>query len=338
MTSTSTSGVVEHSIDRYLDRQRALGRGYSTEEHVLRSLIRSLASTGAADLDLAAFDQWCSSHQGLTGNVRRNRQRIVRNWCLYRQRDEPACFVPDPNRFPRPHPHQAPVIVSPEQIARMLVAADAVQPTADSSLRPWILRLATVLLYSAGLRRGELLRLQLGDVNSRDAVLRIRQSKFHKSRWVPLSRDAGDELRRYLQQRQRRWGLPAPGDALLCHGTRRCSGYTGTGLSRGLHELMNAVDIQGWDGRRPRIHDLRHYSESRNMPSSVSKAVSLDGIAGFPRSLNSAYSMGSQIAEEGHQLVIGSEASDSTLERLHLVKGSPFDVEICIEIDLCCRD
>jgi len=190
--------------------------------------------------------------------VRRNRQRIVRNWCLYRQRDEPACFVPDPNRFPRPHPHQAPVIVSPEQIARMLAAADAVQPTADSSLRPWILRLATVLLYSAGLRRGELLRLQLGDVNSRDAVLRIRQSKFHKSRWVPLSRDAGDELRRYLQQRQRRWGLPAPGDALLCHGTRRCSGYTGTGLSRGLHELMNAVDVHGWDGRRPRIHDLRH--------------------------------------------------------------------------------
>jgi integrase/recombinase XerD len=258
MTSTSMSGVVEHSIDRYLDRQRALGRGYSAEEHVLRSLSRSLVSTGSADLDLAAFDHWCASHQGLTGNVRRNRQRIVRNWCLYRQRDEPACFVPDPNRFPRPHPHQAPVIVAPEQIARMLVAADGVQPTADSSLRPWILRLATVLLYSAGLRRGELLRLQLGDVNSRDAVLRIRQSKFHKSRWVPLSRDTGYELRRYLQQRQRRWGLPAPGDALLCHGTRRCSGYTGTGLSRGLHELMDAVDVHGWDGRRPRIHDLRH--------------------------------------------------------------------------------
>lgn len=258
MTSTSMSYAVEQSIDRYLDRQRALGRGYSAEEHVLRSLSRSLASTGSADLDLAAFDQWCASHQGLTGNVRRNRQRIVRNWCLYRQRDEPACFVPDPNRFPRPHPHQAPIIVAPEQIARMLVAADAVKPTADSSLRPWILRLATVLLYSSGLRRGELLRLQLGDVNSRDAVLRIRQSKFHKSRWVPLSRDAGDELRRYLQQRQRRWGLPAPGDALLCHGTRRCSGYTGTGLSRGLHELMDAVDVHGWDGRRPRIHDLRH--------------------------------------------------------------------------------
>lgn len=258
MTRTVMSSAIDRNIDRYLERQRALGRGYRAEEDVLRSLSRSLASTGAADLDLPAFDRWCASHQGLTANVRRNRQRIVRNWCLYHQREEPSCFVPDPNRFPRPNPHQAPVIVSPEQIARMLVAADAVQPTVDSSLRPRILRLATVLLYSAGLRRGELLRLQLGDVNPRDAVLRIRQSKFHKSRWVPLSRDAGAELRRYLQQRQRQWGLPAPGDPLLCHGTRRCSGYTGTGLSRGLHELMEAAGVHGWDGRRPRIHDLRH--------------------------------------------------------------------------------
>lgn len=258
MTRTEMSSAIDRSIDRYLERQRALGRAYRTEEDVLRSLSRSLVSRGLANIDLPAFDQWCASHQGLTANVRRNRQRIVRNWCLYRQREEPSCFVPDPNRFPRSHPHQAPVIVAPDQIARMLLAADAVRPSVDSSLRPKVLRLATVLLYSAGLRRGELIGLQLGDVNPRDAVLRIRQSKFHKSRWVPLSRDAGDELRHYLQQRQRQWGMPAPCDPLLCHGTRRCSGYTGTGLSDGLHKLMEAAGIHGWDGRRPRIHDLRH--------------------------------------------------------------------------------
>ncbi len=258
MTRSMMSSAIDCSIDRYLERQRALGRAYRAEEDVLRSLSRILTSTGLADLDLLAFDQWCALHQSLTANVRRNRQRIVRNWCLYRQREEPSCFVPDPNRFPRPNPHQAPVIVAPEQIARMLAAADSVQPSVDSSLRPNVLRLATVLLYSAGLRRGELLRLQLGDVSPREAVLRIRQSKFHKSRWVPLSRDAGAELRRYLQQRQRQWALPAPGDPLLCHGTRRCSGYTGTGLSRGLHELMETAGVLGWDGRRPRIHDLRH--------------------------------------------------------------------------------
>lgn len=258
MTRAVTCSAIDVSIDRYVERRRALGRAYRTEEDVLRSLSRSLAATESPDLDLAAFDRWCSSHQGLTANVRRNRQRIVRNWCLYRQRTQLSCFVPDPNRFPRPHPHQSPVIVTPEQITRMLVAAQAVRPTPDSSLRPQVLRLATILLYTAGLRRGELLRLQLGDVNPRDGVLRIRQSKFHKSRWVPLSRDVSGDLRRYLVQRQCRWGAAPSGDPLLCHGVGRCLGYTGTGLSHGLHELMDAAGVRGWDGRRPRIHDLRH--------------------------------------------------------------------------------
>lgn len=260
MTRAFTCSTIEPSIDRYLERQRALGRAYNNEEVVLRSLSQSIAMTGSSDLelDLASFDRWCASHQGLSANVRRNRQRIVRNWCLYRRRTEPSCFVPDPNRFPRPNPHQTPVIVAPGQVAQMLAACDAVQPSVDSSLRPQVLRLATVLLYTAGLRRGELLRLHVGDVDVRAGVLKIRESKFHKSRWVPLSRDANAVLRRYLEHRQRRWGAAQPCDPLLCHGTGRCAGYTGTGLSQGLHEVMDAAGVLGWDGRRPRIHDMRH--------------------------------------------------------------------------------
>jgi integrase/recombinase XerD len=258
MSRNPLSDAIDLSVDRYLERQRALGREFRVEEDALRSLSRSLVSAGSVELDLAAFERWCASNLRLSANVRRNQQRMVRNWCLYRQRTDPTCFVPDPNRFPRPQPYRAPVIVAPEQVGRMLVAADGARPAPDSALRPQVLRMATVLLYTAGLRRGELLRLQLDDVNPHEGVLRIRQSKFHKSRWVPLSNDAQDELRRYLRHRQRRWGTEQPGDPLLCHGTRRCRGYTGTGLSDGLHALMEAAEVRGRDGRRPRIHDLRH--------------------------------------------------------------------------------
>lgn len=254
----SSTTLLDHSIANYLERQRALGRAYRSEEDILRSLRESICAAGERDVDLASFERWCASHASLTGNVRRNRQRVVRNWCLYRQRSEPSCFVPDANRFPKPHPHKAPVIVAPEAIGRMLAAAQRVKPTPDSTLRPHVLRLATILLYSAGLRRGELLRLQLGDVNAHDAVLRVRESKFHKSRWIPLSADAGIELRAYLRRRQQRWGVAAPAQPLLCHGTRHCRGYTGTGLSTGLQELIETANVRGWDGRRPRVHDFRH--------------------------------------------------------------------------------
>lgn len=258
MSSTTSCTAFDRSIADYLERQRALGRAYVTEEDILHSLRDFICAIGEREVTLHSFERWCASHEGLTGNVRRNRQRIARNWCLYRQRSVPTCFVPDPSRFPRPHPHKAPVIIAPAAVGRMLAAAQAVRPTPDSALRPDVLRLATVLLYTAGLRRGELLRLQLADVNARDGVLRVRESKFHKSRWVPLSKDAGAELRVYLRRRQQQWGVSAPTQPLLCHGTRHCHGYTGTGLSTGLQELIESANVRGWDGRRPRVHDFRH--------------------------------------------------------------------------------
>lgn len=299
MSSTTSCTAFDRNIADYLERQRALGRAYVAEEGILHSLRDFICAVGECEVDLASYERWCATHEGLTGNVRRNRQRIARNWCLYRQRSEPSCFVPDPNRFPRPHPHKAPVIIAQEDVGRMLAAAQAVRPTADSALRPDVLRLATVLLYTAGLRRGELLRLQLGDVNAQDSVLRVRESKFHKSRWVRLSKGAGLELRHYLKRRQQQWGEAAPAQPLLCHGAGRCRGYTGTGLSTGLQELIEAASVRGWDGRRPRVHDFRHsfavqcllrwYREGTDVQSNLPKLamymghVSIISTAYYPR-------------------------------------------------------
>ena len=243
---------------RYIERQRALGRKYATEECVIASLCRFLSSIKATDLDLACFEAWCSTFTALNANVRRNRQRMVRNLCLYRRRTEPDCFVPDLNRFPRPCPYEAPRIFSPSDVARMLVATRRLKPTHGSPLMPAVLRLAVVLLYTAGLRRGELLRLSLQDVDVEAGVLRIRESKFRKSRFVPLSQDARHELRAYLRQRLAPPFDRSPASALLCNRTRGLRGYTGTGLSYGIQALFAAADVHDRDGRRPRVHDFRH--------------------------------------------------------------------------------
>jgi integrase/recombinase XerD len=258
MISTSPRNSLDVPIAGYLFRQRALGRGYQHEERVLMSLSDFLAAASADDLDLRLFEQWCDLHTRLSGNTRRSRQRIVRNFCLYRRRTAASCFVPDPSRFPRPHPHQPPVIFGPDAVSRMLEAAKQMAPNRGSPLRPAVMRMAVTLLYTAGLRRGELLRLSLADVNANDGVLHIRESKFHKSRWVPLSADATRELRAYLRLRLIPSLDPSPSSALLCNCTRGTHGYTGTGLSGGIHELFDAAEVRGWDGRRPRVHDFRH--------------------------------------------------------------------------------
>lgn len=194
----------------------------------------------------------------MAANTRRARQLIVRKLCLYRRRTEPGCFVPDPLYFARPQPYRAPVLIEPDQIARMLAAADTLTPSANSPLRGPTLRLAIVLFYSAGLRRGEVLGLTLDDVDDHSGIVRVRESKFHKSRLVPLSMSARQELRRYLRTRRAAGADTQPIAPLLCNRSRGWRAYTGTGLSDGVRLLFQQAGIRDAQGRRPRIHDLRH--------------------------------------------------------------------------------
>ena len=186
------------------------------------------------------------------------RQRIVRNFCPYRQRSEPACFVPDINRFARPQPHAAPIILTPTQIGNLLQLADECKSTKQTPLQPRVLKLAIVLVDTGGLRRGELLRLTLADVDSDSGVLRVRESKFHKSRLVPLSTDARREMRRYLKHRLAHKLRSAPASPLRCNMSCGQKGYTGAGLRDAIHRLLIRGGIRDAEGRIPRTHDFRH--------------------------------------------------------------------------------
>ncbi len=258
MTKIPSSTALDQPITAWLAHQRALGRDYANEERVLASLRWFVARFPVPDLDQVGFNLWCETLQNLDANTRRARQRITHKFCLYRRRTEPACFVPNPLYFARTHPGRSPIIVEPEQVARMLKATEELTSTPGSPLLPAVMRLAIVILYTAGLRRGELLRLTLNDIEPRTGILHIRCSKFHKSRFVPLSPDAGNELRAYLCKRLIPTLDASPHSPLLCNIKGGLRGYTGTGLSDGIHAVFKATGVQNNEGRRPRIHDLRH--------------------------------------------------------------------------------
>jgi len=245
-------------IQRYLTLKQALGRRFDAERRVLRDLEAFLRTRrGPRDLTPATFAQWCLTHTHLASGVRRNRMRIVRNLCLYRRRTDAACFVPDAGLFPPNHQRRRPYIFSEADITRVLALATALTPTLGSPLRAETYRLAVVLLYTAGLRRGELTRLQVGDYDRETQVLRVRVSKFHKSRLVPLSSDAATEIGTYLERR-RRGGFPVdPDSPLLWHRTRPGAPYTGAGLAQGLRHLFRQAGVAG-EGDGGRVHDMRH--------------------------------------------------------------------------------
>jgi integrase len=244
-------------IRDYLRLKRALGRGYAFEERTLQSLNEFLQSTKSEELTNTEFERWSKTFSHLTPTVRRNRMRVVRNFCIYRSRTEPACFIPDKSTFPAPHQPVQPYIYTESQIVSLLKSADRLRARTWCPLRPDVYRLAIVLLYTAGLRRGELVRLMLSDYSRPERTLHIRESKFHKSRFVPLSEDAYRELEVYLAKR-RKLRLPMPPDSpLLWNAYFGGRPYTGAGLAQGIHELLVATNIRRKDGSVPRVHDFR---------------------------------------------------------------------------------
>ena len=257
MSARSCSSVLAPVIMGYLGLKQALGRHYRTESDILQHLDAFLVDRGS-DLTPETFALWCRTREHLTTGVRRNWMRVVRNLCLYRRRREPASFVPDPRQFQLPHQPVRPHIFTQAEIARLLNEAKRLAPGTRSPLHAENMRLAVVLLYTAGLRRGELQRLTVGDYDRQERTLLVRESKFHKSRLLPLSADAACEVEQHLRLRRAR-GFPAGSDApLIWNAYGRRGAYTGAGLGQGIQSLFRAADIRTAAGRWPRVHDIRH--------------------------------------------------------------------------------
>ena len=254
---TTFRSVLSVTIGSYLTLKRALGRQYAAEEWVLAHLDRFLAARHA-DLVAETFAAWCLTLQHLASGTRRGRMRIVRNLCLYRRRSEPGCFLPDERLFPPVHQVIRPHIFTDSQVVRLLAAARTLARSPNSPLRPENMRLAIVLLYTTGLRRGELTRLTVGDYDPPQRTLAIRQSKFHKSRLVPVSADTAREVERLIEMRGRR-RLPAGSDSsLLWNRSRRTGGYGGGTLSGAMRALFRRAGVRTATGQLPRTHDFRH--------------------------------------------------------------------------------
>ena len=254
---------------RYVDLKRALGRRFDSSARTLHSVDRFLSDRSAKypDLNAAAFQAWCHTHEHVASGVRRARMLAVCSFCLYRRRTEPQCFVPDPRSFPPYHQRLKPYIFSEDEVAKLLSAASSLKRNPASPLRPEVTRLAIVLLFTTGIRRGELLNLTVGDYNPRESTLHIRETKFYKSRLLPINDDISDEIERYLHVRVRR-RLPVSADTpFIWNATRGGRGYTGTGLRYCVHPLLEQCGITTTTGESPRIHDFRHNSGTRIIPS-----------------------------------------------------------------------
>ena len=115
-----------------------------------------------------------------------------------------------------------------------------------------------VLAYCAGLRLGELVRLDLGDVDLGTGAITIRQTKFFKSRILPLTNSVVAAVREYLDAR-RSAGAPLVDSSALFWHAQRGARYSRVMTEQLLVRVLRRAGLKPERGRvGPRVHDLRH--------------------------------------------------------------------------------
>lgn len=243
-------------IEAFLHFKRALGHPYRRAEFMLRDFDRFVARVekprggGAIEPALLA---WLASKTGRKPVTVTIELGVLRQFCLFRRRQDPRAFVPGRLWAPQPTTSDfLPHVFSLAEVRRLLRAAAA---TGSTPFRGQLLRTLILLLYCTGLRFGEALRLRIGDLDLGAAILFVAESKG-RSRWVPLHRSLARELARYLISRRTVAAADAGAPLFVGATGRPLAAVNASFELRSLFRREGLKPVKGRVGPRP--YDLRH--------------------------------------------------------------------------------
>ncbi len=196
-----------------------------------------------------------SAEQGASEPQRHNRLSVVLRFARFSHAEDPRHEVPPARLFYGQRRQRAPYLFREEDLQALLAQAARLGP--PDSLRPHTYSTLLGLLAVTGLRISEALALRFKDVTPDGLV--IRETKFRKSRLVPLHETTTSALQGYLAKRCE---LALDEDHVFVSGRRRPLSYFT--VVDTFHRLLAAASIPRDPERpRPRLMDLRHTFASR---------------------------------------------------------------------------
>jgi len=245
---------LQAALDEYLAVHRALGVKLRLSGRLLQRFVDFADSKGAAYITSELAMAWATQPATAQPAQWANRLGMARRFARYCCASDPRTIVPAPDLLPYRYRRPKPCIYRDEEITRLLEAARRL-PSVDG-LRSHTFVTLFGLYVVTGMRANEPLRLDRDDVDLVNGVLTIRDTKFGKSRYVPLHPSTQRALQRYATRRDRCCPNPAtPSFFVSERGTRLtewCVRWTFVKLSCEI-----GLRAPG-DSRGPRLHDLRH--------------------------------------------------------------------------------
>ena len=233
-------------VDSYLELRRSTGFRMKVQEYLLHNFASFAAERGETYIRTRTAVEWAA--QAPSEGQRANRLGMLRVFARFARAEDAGHEVPAERVFSARRVRYRPFLLSPDQLHELLTCASKLPPA--GSIRPWTFTTLFSLLAVTGLRISEALNLRLHDITEDGLV--IRETKFQKSRLVPLHPTTMVGLKRYLDRRG-----AAKDDHLFV--SLRGHGMRPSGVVTVFLRIVRAMGIHPGPGKPgPRIHDLRH--------------------------------------------------------------------------------
>ena len=250
----SLRSMFAEPLSAYLDLRRALGcRCEEPTFHLLSfdAYACQRNHTGPLTQELALA--FALSNPKNSTNYCARRYQVVRHFAEYLAIYDPTTPLLDPKILPHSQARTPRHIYTDEELLRIFDEARSLSP--KNPVRGLTFHAMIGLAASSGLRIGEVVGLDRGDVDLKTGMLLIRQSKFGKSRLVPLHSTTLDFLRKYAAVRDASFPDCKEAAFFIHSGQRR---YARNTLQRVFAGLAFRAGLRGPKGRGPTFHDLRH--------------------------------------------------------------------------------
>lgn len=242
------------AVDAYVRAKQAGGAVFSVDVRILAAFVRAVGDVSVSTVTPDLCTAFCRG-QGPPTRFWSRKHGALRGFFLYLVGRGYVSHSPLPEPGPRIQSTFQRYIYTRDDVACLLAAAARpVHPA--THIQPPTLRLLLLVLYATGLRAGEALRLRDCDVDLRDRLLTIWDSKFFKSRFVPIGTALCRALAQYQTDRPPR--PLADGDRGVFFATRQGRAITLGRLEHAFTRLLRHTGVgHGCPGHRPRPHDLR---------------------------------------------------------------------------------
>ena len=268
---------LREGVADYLELRRSLGFKLKKDERLLLDFAEFMERRRATWITSRLALAWAQQPESTDPNYFAGRLRAIRSFARYRIVTDPRTQVPPTDLLPRQRSTFRPHIFRQEEIA-CLLAASLQRRRGAKPISRWSRYAIFGLLSVTGMRVSEVLNLDLEDVDLDHGVLTIRNSKFGKSRLVPVHATTCTILKMYLEQRNaflagriaRPFFISPLGRRIAQH-----LGGDGSTFARyAAHHGRRGLAAMLWRGRRPRAPSAGAVHLSGTLPSHLHVLVS----------------------------------------------------------------